>query len=198
VGKFGIFATVIAAAVLLVAPARASIIVAGSTEGCFGANCTPATTTTDKGLSFTGAQSFFTTTDDTGFAAISKLGTFTLDNSPNIYSGDVFTLDVIFTSPSPNAGLFGAVLKGSVSAASAGGVLITFNPDTEWFNFPGGSFSLQINQGSVQDTGNPLLITGQVQAVPEPGTWALMGIGFAFLGLLAYRRRGSGVTLRFV
>jgi len=33
--------------------------------------------------------------------------------------------------------------------------------------------------------------------VPEPATWALMGIGFACLGFLAYRRRGNQAGLRF-
>jgi hypothetical protein len=42
------------------------------------------------------------------------------------------------------------------------------------------------------------LLTANVSAVPEPGTWALMGIGFACLGLLAYRRKGSGVAFRIV
>jgi hypothetical protein len=198
VRKMGILVAVIATAVLLAAPARASIIVSGTTQGCFGGGCTPGASATDVGLTFSGASSFFTQTDATGFASISKLGTFTLDATPNVYSGDVFTLEVDFTFPSANAGLFDAILKGSVTAGPSGGVLINFSPDTQSFNFPGGSFSLQINPGSVQPTGNPLLITAQVQAVPEPGTWALMGIGFACLGLMAYRRRGREVTLRLV
>jgi hypothetical protein len=37
--------------------------------------------------------------------------------------------------------------------------------------------------------------TGNVGAVPEPSTWAMMILGFLGVGFLAYRRRGS--TLRF-
>jgi hypothetical protein len=199
VSKLGIFVTAIAAAILIAAPARASIIVSGTTEGCFGVGCLPATSATDgtKGLTFTGSG-FFTQTDDTGFATIFNLGTFTLNATPFVYSGDVFTLKVDFTFPSANSGLFDAVLKGSVTAGPSGGVFVNFSPDTQLFDFPGGSFSLQINPIGVQYTGNPLLISAQVQAVPEPGTWALMGIGFACLGLMAYRRRGREVTLRLV
>jgi PEP-CTERM motif len=32
-------------------------------------------------------------------------------------------------------------------------------------------------------------MTGLTGAVPEPGMWAMMGLGFAGLGLVAYRRR---------
>jgi hypothetical protein len=32
-------------------------------------------------------------------------------------------------------------------------------------------------------------LTGLTGAAPEPGTWAMMGLGFAGLGLVAYRRR---------
>jgi PEP-CTERM motif-containing protein len=53
--------------------------------------------------------------------------------------------------------------------------LSTFNPDNSFF-IPG-------------DFG-----TLQVAAVPEPATWAMMIVGFAGIGYLAYRRR-QGVAL---
>jgi len=37
-----------------------------------------------------------------------------------------------------------------------------------------------------------------VGAVPEPSTWAMMILGFAGVGFLAYRRRGQGPALRLV
>jgi PEP-CTERM motif len=183
-------------------PANASIIISGNTEGCFGVGCipgAPGAITTDNGLAFI-PTSFFTTTNNTGFASISNLGGFTLNGTPHDYDGDAFTLEVSFASPigtSPNAGLFGAVLVGSVTDTGTGGVFINFSPNTESFDFSGGSFTLQLNSIGPQP-GSELLISAEVQAVPEPGTWALMGIGFACLGLMAYRRRGSGPTLRFV
>ena len=39
--------------------------------------------------------------------------------------------------------------------------------------------------------------TQEVQAVPEPSTWAMMGIGFAGLGFLAYRRKDRTRGLSF-
>ena len=200
--KLGIFGAVIAAAVLFAAPARASIVLSGSTEGCFdGCGSGYKTTATDMGLIFNGS-SFFTQTTSTGFATIFNLGTFALSNATDNYAGETFSLQINFTSPSgtaPNPGTFSAVLSGSVEAGPSGGATVTFSPAKEWFSFQGGLFSLQINPVSPQPGGiNPLEISAQVQAVPEPGTWALMGIGFACLGLMAYRRRGSGPTLRFV
>jgi hypothetical protein len=38
---------------------------------------------------------------------------------------------------------------------------------------------------------------GITSTVPEPATWALMGIGFACLSFLAYRRKGNRTGLRF-
>jgi hypothetical protein len=39
-------------------------------------------------------------------------------------------------------------------------------------------------------------LTGDVPgAVPEPATWAMMGIGFAGLGLAAYRRRRKALAI---
>jgi hypothetical protein len=34
--------------------------------------------------------------------------------------------------------------------------------------------------------------------VPEASTWAMMILGFAGVGFLAYRRRGQGQALRLV
>ncbi|MGA2999415.1 PEP-CTERM sorting domain-containing protein [Bradyrhizobium sp.] len=37
---------------------------------------------------------------------------------------------------------------------------------------------------------------GAAPSAPEPATWAMMGIGFACLGFLAYRRRGNQAGFR--
>ena len=97
--KLGIFGAVIAAAVLFAAPARASIVLSGSTEGCFdGCGSGYHTTATDMGLTFNGS-SFFTQTTSTGFATIFNLGTFALSNATDNYSGETFSLQINFTSP---------------------------------------------------------------------------------------------------
>jgi hypothetical protein len=41
-----------------------------------------------------------------------------------------------------------------------------------------------------------LTLVGEVTAVPEPSTWAMMILGFAGVGFMAYRRRIGGVALR--
>ena len=132
--SFAIAATALMGAAIS-SPANASITLFGTTEGCFGVGCIPAAPgaiTTDNGLAFT-PTSFFTTTNNTGFASISNLGGFTLDGTPHDYGGDAFTLEVSFTSPSstsPSAGLFGAVLVGSVTDTATGGLFINFSPNT--------------------------------------------------------------------
>jgi hypothetical protein len=45
------------------------------------------------------------------------------------------------------------------------------------------------------DIGNILLSVEVATAVPEPSTWAMMILGFASVGFLAYRRK-NGATLR--
>jgi hypothetical protein len=50
---------------------------------------------------------------------------------------------------------------------------------------PGGVINLQADQQYVAY----LTVAGLSPAVPEPSTWAMMILGFAGVGLLAYRRR---------
>jgi hypothetical protein len=52
---------------------------------------------------------------------------------------------------------------------------------------------------SLTDTGPPTAfrIDGFAGAVPEPSTWAMMILGFAGIGFMAYRRKGQG-ALRLV
>jgi hypothetical protein len=77
---------------------------------------------------------------------------------------------------------------GSPQNASA---VASFAPDgTNYF----------VEVSGVDPAGGPtnLQLSGNTftTAVPEPGTWALIGMGFACLGLMAYRRRGSGASFR--
>jgi PEP-CTERM motif len=54
--------------------------------------------------------------------------------------------------------------------------------DALWYNDPMGVGGPEIGYGSVTVTEVP---------VPEPSTWAMMGLGFAGLGFLAYRKRAA-------
>jgi hypothetical protein len=43
---------------------------------------------------------------------------------------------------------------------------------------------------------NTQFVTANISAVPEPSTWAMMILGFAGVGFLAYRRRNQATALR--
>ncbi|UPK07660.1 PEPxxWA-CTERM sorting domain-containing protein [Bradyrhizobium sp. 170] len=43
---------------------------------------------------------------------------------------------------------------------------------------------------------NTQFVTANISAVPEPSTWAMMILGFAGVGFLAYRRRNQAAALR--
>lgn len=59
-----------------------------------------------------------------------------------------------------------------------------------------------IKSGSLVTSGNMSAFqqvrVDTVTATPEPATWAMMILGFAGVGFLAYRRKGRGQTLRIV
>jgi len=55
-------------------------------------------------------------------------------------------------------------------------------------------FDLTLNSGPTQDATVEMLVN--VAAVPEPSTWAMMILGFAGVGFMAYRRKQNGPALR--
>jgi hypothetical protein len=63
---------------------------------------------------------------------------------------------------------------------------------------PGNYFAEFIKTGGPVPTTDKFGGEFNVSPVPEPATWALMGIGFACLGFLAYRRKGGQVAFRIV
>jgi hypothetical protein len=185
----------VAVAVLASAPARALTVVdfSGTTEGCFGTNCTLAPSATlDSHLSFTGGT--FTSipagTVNVGF------GSFSLGNGTETYDS-TFTLDIAFTAPAGSgSNTFDADVTGSVHGHD-GSVTINFDNTAETFNYSGGSFTVSVNDLRI-DLGDPN-ITGTITltaAVPEASTWAMMLLGFMGVGFIAYRRKNSGPTLR--
>ncbi len=178
-------------ALLASAPAHAAIVFAGSTTGCFGANCTNfASTANFDHLSFAG------TTFSTGAGSTFTLGSFTLANGTVPDYTNSFVLDVAFTFPAGTTGsnLFDAAITGSVQDHN-GSVTINFDNSPHAFTFSGGSFTLAVNDLTII-IGDPD-VTGIITltvAVPEPSTWAMMILGFAGIGFFGYRRsRKSGV-----
>jgi PEP-CTERM motif len=62
--------------------------------------------------------------------------------------------------------------------------------ETGSFQFPSsdGAFTLQAKHGDVTDSYTFQFRSDIVEAVPEPSTWAMMLLGFAGMGGMAYRR----------
>lgn len=189
----------IGAAALVAVPASAQVVhFQGSTKGCFGASCTATTVANDDGgilsggLTFTGGT-FNQSTDPTGFlgvgGATDNLGAFYLGNNGHNYNGDMFTLLVNFTLPGSASGTFDAMLHGIVTSGTAGSVFLDFDNTPQTFNYNGGSFTLTVNDVSVSSNGLGQILSGQIQAVPEPATWAMMLLGFGAIGAAMRRRR---------
>lgn len=199
------FASLIGAAALVLgfaaAPAEAAILFTGSSAGCFGAGCSTFTTTAkDNPNLYFNSGSFSGSTDDT--LAI-NLGSFNLATGTNDYTGDLFTLEVLFTLPTgvtPNgsSSVFAATVNGQVKKGQNGDVFIDFDNTAHNYSWAGGTFTLEVGDVSKFSVGNGNSITGEItvtSAVPEPATWAMMLLGFSGVGFLAYRRR-SGAAIR--
>lgn len=176
------------------------VTVAGTTDGCFSATC-PGTNPLG-GLTFTGT-SFGPITTVGGFAAVSDLGTFSLNNTAYNYTGSTFTLDVTFTMPSGVSGSptsFTAQLMGAVQSTAQGGVYIDFNNTTQYFTFNDGvnqgSFGFNVNDVSLNPnttnyvSGNIVAASqSPVTSAPEPGSFALLAGGFLTVTGLFRRKR---------
>jgi hypothetical protein len=106
---------------------------------------------------------------------------------------------VTFAAPVTAVGIFANVNLGTsfVLNAATGSLAQTVNIyDTSTFGFFGITSSTPFSSATFtsQDafsTFNIPEIEFQVAAVPEPSTWAMMILGFAGIGLMAYRRRNN-------
>lgn len=195
-------------AVAVASPASAAeTFFQGSTDGCFGVACSAASTATTGGLTF--RDSTFSGTTASGFLGIgasvgtpnlNNLGSFTLTGDPATYTGTTFELLVFFTQPagtSPSSRRISSLLTGTVMADATGGIFVDFDNNAQNFTFNGGSFTFSVNDVSLL-AGQSAPITGTIiaqSAVPEPGTWAMMLMGFGAIGL-GMRRRGQGKMLQ--
>lgn len=177
----------------------------GSTGGCFGTSCTPTSTASlvSGGATLSFASGTFNQVDSNGFLAIGSgnpptdtLGLFTLTGTTGTSTfNSPFTLLVNFTSPTGVAGVpstassFFSTITGSVTDTNAGGVFVNFDNTAHLFNSNSGPFTLTVNDLGVSNNGLATPITGQITAVPEAKTWALMLLGFAGIGFAMRRGR---------
>ncbi|HJU56465.1 MAG TPA: PEP-CTERM sorting domain-containing protein [Pyrinomonadaceae bacterium] len=123
------------------------VFIAGFTNGCFGAACTPGASATFLGITY--SNSTFSGTTAGGFRGlggdanpgsnVNNLGSFSLSTAPNTYTGQSFTLQVTFTAPQSitgsNTATFTATLTGTVVNNNQGGVFLDFNNTPLLFTF---------------------------------------------------------------
>jgi hypothetical protein len=175
---------------LAVAPGRAVTV---TTTGCFDGPCTAHHTASDDTLRFTGHN---TSSESEGNLL---LGSLTLSNSSlfggHIFNGDTFDLTVAFGSPIGTTTDV-ADLTGFITVL--GGIVgIDFSPET-FLSTDGNTYHLSVNDVILgtnffhgRDTESLTGTLSMTAAVPEPATWAMMILGFAGIGFMAYRRRSS-------
>jgi hypothetical protein len=168
----------------------------GTAQGCFTTTtCSPSGGSTFSGLTYTpGAFDLFT--DSHGHIGVggtsNNLGSFSLNATPQDYGGEFFDLLVTFTLPtgtSPNPTTLTATLTGQIVDSTSGGVTIDFNNNWLSFNSDAGPFLFSVNDVSVSPDSRIQILSGQIQALPEPATWGMMLLGFGGIGFAMRRRR---------
>jgi hypothetical protein len=122
------------------------VFIAGFTNGCFGAGCTPGASATSGGVTY--SNSTFSGTTANGFRALggnanpgsnfNNLGSISLSTAPQSHN-TIFTLQVTFTAPQgisgSNQATFSAILTGTVRSDNTGGLFVDFNNTPQLFTF---------------------------------------------------------------
>jgi hypothetical protein len=120
------------------------IFIAGSTLACFGAGCTPGTTSsTSLGLTFNNATFAVTTIsglrillgDANPGSNFNNLGSFTMSTTPGNVIGHPFTLQITFTAPQGITGPNQITVAGSISDFGLNRAIFEWNPHQVTFSF---------------------------------------------------------------
>jgi hypothetical protein len=188
------------------APAAAQVTVSGSTLGCFGMGCTNFAAAQSYGISgtgetiqFTGSSFSGTTNPVTNGVSIGNFGSFVLTPAPNGTTPNTtfstpFTLLFQLTAPngasSPTETFTVSGFVGNVNGQGARD--ISYGGGSTTFTFAGGSGTITTNPDAIGTQANQIggRITATASTVPEPSTYALMGMGLVSLAA-AVRRRNT-------
>ena len=137
----------------------------------------------------------------------SLIATWTADSSPTPFQshpGESFIINVSYVSGAPGNGSTHVSFFTPVYASN-GGIQVSslflsgsllFTGSTQNPTFKTGSFDLYT--GVFYQGHHVLTITEErpiAPAVPESSTWAMMILGFAAIGFMAYRRKSKGALM---
>jgi hypothetical protein len=142
----------------------------------------PDTSTTSQHFgtfTITGTESF---TDAYGNSSISfgSSAITVMNLTPGAFSSFAFSgYDIQLISGAPFSNV---VIDPSSSSAFASGSVLTFSSNDIQINLAGACGSCSGGESIVLDV---------TAAVPEPSTWAMMILGFAGIGFMAYRRKSK-------
>ncbi len=170
--KFMSIALVASGALALAAPAQAAELIISGSSGTFGndqVTCVPAATT----CNFTNTFSFLT---PTGF---------------NLANGTIST-----SALGTNNVDFGSVLLNGTAFALTPTGMFEFGTLANMALTPGAVNTLSIQGRNTGDGAYSGTLTfAAVSGVPEPGTWAMMLLGFGGVGFSMRRRKRTDVRL---
>jgi hypothetical protein len=132
-------------------------------------------------ISFTGTNS--TVTPPT-FLSYGYIGVEVTGSPFDLPSGVAFNLDV-----STNGGPSALLSTGTISTLAGANLKVAFSPLDRTIGV--GAYSIFQPSYYLSPYGSAQ-VTGSVDAVPEPSTWAMMLLGFAGVGFAGYRHARNG------